>query len=365
MTRRDALQVLGAGALGLAVGASSPQPAHAAPAEARPLEEAARNIQMLDAIVIGGGPGGLSAALLLGRAGRNVLVCDGGSFRNARAPVSHSFLTRDGTPPLELLRLAREQLRPYRTVRYERAQVLGAAQQGEGLGSFFEVQVRRGNKAESVRARKVLLATGVRDELPDVPGLADCWGLSAFACPYCHGHEVRGEPLALLVSGEAALEVATLLSGWSRDLALCSNGPLGLPNDKRAWLARHRVQVREERIARVEHRGGQMQAIVFESGDRLPRRAAFLRPRAVLKGADLIAALGCRLTERGLVEVDAFGRTSAPGVHAAGDAIAPLSISHAVNAGAVAAGSLNAALIKENLEREDAALSLADFSDRL
>jgi thioredoxin reductase len=269
---------------------------------------------MLDVVIVGGGPAGLNAALLLGRARRRVLVCDTGAPRNAPVAHLHGFLSRDGLPPSELGRLGREQLGAYGSVELRQVQV-EAATTGDGEG--FAVTLADGTREA---ARRLLLATGVVDQLPAIDGLAGLWGRSVFNCPYCDGWEVRDQPLAVLGADQRALQLALHLTGWSDDVVWCSNGPLPAPLQQaaRAPLAARGVRLREEPIASLEGADGQLKRVVFASGEAVERRAAFLhaptRQRSALPGQ-----LGCVLLEDGSVSVSDFGQTSVAGVFAAGD----------------------------------------------
>jgi thioredoxin reductase len=264
---------------------------------------------MYDVIIVGAGPAGLSAALVLGRVRRRVLVIDSGKPRNAPASASHSFFTRDGTPPLELLRIGREQLRPY-GVEVLDAEVVDAQRDG----AAFTVVLRDGARHS---ARRLLLTTGVVDPLPEIDGMRELWGRGVYHCAYCHGWEVRDEPLAVLANGGSAAEIVALVRCLSRDVVLCTHGPERLGDD-RERLDRAGVPVREEKIVRVDGRDGHLERIVFEDGAELPRRALFL-PTLPRQHSDLAEHLGCELTDIGLVQVDALGLTTVPGLYAAGD----------------------------------------------
>jgi thioredoxin reductase len=297
-------------------------------------------MRQYDAVIVGGGPAGLNAALMLGRARRQTLVCDSGQPRNAPAEAAHNFLSRDGTPPLQLLQLGRDQLRPYATVEWESIAVESAAHEA----GHFHLTLADGRR---VASRKLLLATGVRDELPSSPGFREMWGRSVFHCPYCHGWEVRDEPLALYGNGDMGFELSRLLTGWSRDLILCTDGPATLTDAQRAGLATNNIPVREETIARLEGTDGHLEAICFTNGDRLRRRAIFLRP-VQYQHSSLPEQLGCTFTPEGLIEVDAMGRTGVSGLYAAGDAAQRMqSVVMAASSGASAAGMLNHELISE------------------
>jgi thioredoxin reductase len=301
-----------------------------------------------DVLIAGGGPAGLSAALLLGRSRRATLVCDGGEPRNAAAPESHSFLTRDGTPPLELRRIAREQLAHYPSIEFAATEVVAAV----AADGRFEATLGDGRQ---VAARKVVLATGVRDELPAIDGVAKLWGTDVFHCPYCHGWEVRDRPLAVLPNSpdpEILWHMVTLIRNWSRDVVLLTHGQALLAAEDRKRLATMEVALREEPIARLEHEEGRLTRIVFVDGSTLPRGAVFLRP-VQRPRAELAVSLGCELSDDappGLIRVDSTWLTTVPGVYAAGDVATPMQqVAMAVSSGAAAGAMANHALVRDDL----------------
>jgi len=264
-----------------------------------------------DAVVVGGGPAGLSAALTLGRGRWRVAVIDAGEPRNAPAAEAHNLFTRDGTPPLQLLATARDQLRPYTTVQLRPGRAVDAHAADDG----FRVQLEDG---AHVAARRVLLATGVVDVLPEIPGFRELWGKSIFHCPFCHGWEVAGQPFALLGRGTAGMELARLLTRWSPDLVLLSDGPAELTDAERAELAALGIGLREDRVLRVESAGEGI-AAVLEGGERLVRGALYARPPQ-RQGSDLPERLGCAISD-GVVQIDPTGATTVPGVYAAGEIV--------------------------------------------
>jgi thioredoxin reductase len=304
---------------------------------------------VFDAIVIGGGVAGLSAALLLGRACKRVLVCDTGKPRNQVAHASHSFFSRDGIAPAELLQIGREQLQPY-DVKILEGEVVDA----ENLGNYpsgtlrdrFRVTLSNGDQ---LMGRKLLLATGMKDMLPSIEGFAELWGDSVFHCPYCHGWEVRDQPLAIYGKGEVGFDQVFMLTGWSHDLVLCSDGAAELSDEQRQKLTDWGVQIREEKIARLDRQDGKLTGIVFANDEVLSRRGLLFRPRSQ-QHSHLAEKLGCKIGSNNIVEVNDFKQTSVAGVYAVGDASSPLSqISWAAASGAIAASFVNRALIEENL----------------
>ncbi len=266
---------------------------------------------MLDVVIAGSGPAGLSAALMLGRARRSVLLCDSGQPRNAGVQAMHGFLSRDGMDPAALRQAGRDQLKAYPTVQLRAAAVQAVTGDAEG----FTVSL---TDRTTEQARRLLLATGVADQLPPIPGLAELWGRGVFNCPYCDGWEVRDQPLAVLASDPPNLQLALHLTRWSPDVLLCGSGAGELDDDARRLLAAHKVQLREEPIARLDGQNGTLERIVFAEGEPVERAAAFLHA-PTRQRSDLPGQLGCTLGEDGSVLVDDLGQTSVPGVFAAGD----------------------------------------------
>ena len=264
-----------------------------------------------DVVIAGGGPAGLNAALMLARVRRRVLLADSGQPRNARSAAVHGFLSRDGDDPAQLRRIAREQLAAYPAVRLLDAAVESAARAGDG----FEVALAGGSPA---RARRLLLATGVTDELPAVEGLARLWGRGVYHCPYCHGWEVRDQPVAVLGGDDAAAHLALNLARLGCDVVLCPDGPLAASEAARDALQAGRVRVCEDLVLGVEGEPGCYVRLSLSPGWTLERRALFVHP-ALRQRSDLAAQLGCTVLDDGAVQVNELGQTSVPSVHAAGD----------------------------------------------
>ena len=295
-----------------------------------------------DCIVVGGGPAGLSAALVLGRCRRRVLVCDAGRPRNRRARAAHGFLTRDGIAPAELLRIAKEQLAPYDSVELRAAEVVDAVRDADG----YEVWCADGSR---LLCRKLLLATGVVDELPAIDGIEPLYGVSVHHCPYCDGWEWRDQAIAIYGRGEQAAGLAQALTAWSRDLLLCSDGPAELPDRTMERLESLGIPVREERVVRLEGRDGKLQRIVFERGAPAERRALFFST-GQHQASPLAARLGCAFTERGAVATGKCEATNVPGLYVCGDASKEVQfVVVAAAEGAEAAVAINKALLEEEL----------------
>lgn len=277
------------------------------------------------------------------------MLFDDGKPRNAASRALHGFLTRDGVPPAELRRIARAQLEPYASVTVIEASVVEATREENG----FAVQTGDG---ETFFARKLLLAAGVVDALPEIPGFEDLYGVAVFHCPYCDGWEVRERPLAVYGKGDdKGGGLALELTLWSDDIVLCTDGPSGLSAAYRQRLARSRVAIREERIIRLQPESrSDTQAsldIVFEHGPPLARRALFFNTGR-RQASDLAKRLGCEMYETAGCKVDnQFQAASVPGVYVAGDASRDvLQAIVAASEGAEAAIAINRALLEEDLD---------------
>jgi thioredoxin reductase len=298
---------------------------------------------MYDVVIVGAGPAGLSAALILGRCRRSVLVCDTGKPRNAASQGLHGFLTRDGIPPLEFLALGRAELGRYDTVEIRAIEVTAAERDGDGR---FVVTLASG---EQVWSRKLMLATGVVDRLPDIDGFRDLYGRSVFHCPYCDGWEVRDQPLAVYGRGARGLGLSLELTAWSRDVVLCTDGPPEIESDGLSRLARHSISVREHRVARLEGDNGILRSVVFEGGERLARRALFFTT-GQFQRSDLSDRLGCEFNEKGTVRTGPYETTHLPGLYVAGDASRAVQwVVVAAAEGAEAAFAINSDLVREDL----------------
>ncbi len=291
-----------------------------------------------DVVVIGGGAAGLSAALVLGRARRSVAVVDAGEPRNAPAAHMHGFLSRDGMPPPELVHAGRSELRGYGVVLVD-DRVFEAA-------PGFTVRLARGR---SLSARRLLFATGAIDDLPDVPGARERWGRDFLHCPYCHGWEVRDQPIGVLGTGPGSVEHAHLLRQWSEDVLFFAHTTSVSARD-RASLEARRIATVDGEVARLSIVDDRLDAVELTDGRVFPRAAVFMRPTLHGASRDLAQSLGCEMDDDGFIRTDSTGRSSAPGVWAAGNAANPRAqVITAAGEGSAAAIALNADLVAEDL----------------
>jgi len=297
-----------------------------------------------ECVVVGGGAAGLSAALVLGRARRRTLLIDAGGQSNRAAHGIGGLLGFDGVPPAELYARGRRELERYPSVEVRDGEVRAAA---AGDGITLDLADGAG-----VHTRRLLLATGMRYDYPDLPGLAPLWGRSVFHCPFCHGWEVRDQPLAVLAQGERAVHMATLLRGWSDDVVLLTGGPADLSDDDRARLDIAGIPIDERKVRELDSAAGELHAVVFDDGARLPR-SALLVAAELRQRSGLAAQLGVKLVATGpvspeAVDIDPLYRTSVAGVFAAGDVCAQMpQIAAAVAAGSAAAVSVMASITEE------------------
>jgi thioredoxin reductase len=254
----------------------------------------------------------------------------------------HAYLTRDGIDPAEFLRLAQEEIRRYPTVEFRRSQVVDAGRTSGG----FTVTCAGGSQLSS---RKLLLATGMMDQIPEVEGISDLYGRSVHHCPYCDGWEWRDQPLAIYGRGEDGSALALGLTVWTDDLVLCTDGPSGLSEKQEQELSDAGIEIREDPVLRLEGHNGLLQRVVFAEGEPLPRRALFFCSGQHQR-SHLAEKLGARFTPRGAVDTGTCEATNVPGLYVAGDASKEAQfIIVAAAEGTEAGMAINKALLKDDL----------------
>jgi len=299
---------------------------------------AGKNI--FDVIIIGGSYSGLSAGMALGRSLRNVLIIDSGKPCNRQTPHSHNFITQDGKTPQEISLTAKQQVEKYDTVSFYN----GLATSAIKTKNSFEITV--GN-AEKFIAKKLIFATGIKDIMPKIEGLAACWGISVIHCPYCHGYEVRNERTGILANGDIAFHYAQLISNWTKDLTVFTNGKSTLNQDQADKIKKNNISIIEKEINALNHDNGSIQEIVFSDNSTFQLKAMYTRPDFE-QHCKIPEALGCELTEEGFLKVDMFQKTTVDGIFACGDNASPFrAVSNAVAAGNIAGAALNNGMIEE------------------
>lgn len=292
-----------------------------------------------DVIIIGGSYAGLAAALSLGRALRKVLVIDSGKPCNAQTPHSHNFLTHDGRAPHEIAEIAREQVANYPTVQFHHDIAVGGKKTSEG----FQITTETGKQFSS---KKLVFATGLKDKMPSIQGFAECWGISVLHCPYCHGYEVKQQKTGIIANGEMAAHYAELISNWTDDLVLFTNGKSELSADQSQLIQNNNIQIIENEIEELKHKDGRLQQVLLQNHSPLAIEAIYSGP-AFEQHCDVPSQLECQLTEEGLIQVDSFQKTTVAGVYACGDNSNFRSVSLAVSSGSIAGVMASKDLIGE------------------
>ena len=296
--------------------------------------------QSYEVVIIGGGAAGLSAALVLGRARRRVAVIDAGSPRNKPAAHMQGFLSRDGMPPADLLAAGRAEVTGY-----------GVEIIDDKVASIepgFEVRLTSG---ATLRGRRILVATGVGDELPDIPGVRERWGRDLLHCPYCHGWEVRDQPLGVLGTHPAAVLHAQLVRQWSDDVVFFAHTYQVSDEEQAAFDARG-IRVEHGEVVRLVVEDDELTGVELADGRVIPRRAVFVRPGNIPHPDGLLPGLGCELDSAGFAVVDAAGRTSVEGVCAAGNVVDPRAqVITSAGQGSAAAIAVNADLVTDDVQR--------------
>ncbi len=287
-----------------------------------------------EVIIVGGSYAGLSAAMALGRSLRKVLVIDSGLPCNRQTPHSHNFITQDGEEPAAIAAKARLQVQQYTTVQFFH----GTAISGKKTVNGFEISTDTG---ETFFARKLIFATGVKDNMPELEGFAECWGKSVIHCPYCHGYEVRHEKTGILSNGDAAFHYAQLIRNWTNDLTIFTNGAATFTPDQLEKLHKHNIAIIEKEIRALKHSSGYLNAVLFKDGTAFPLKAMYSRP-AFEQHCRIPEMLGCKLNEYGYIEINNHQKTRVEHVFACGDNTSMMrSVANAVAGGNMAGGMVN------------------------
>jgi thioredoxin reductase len=296
--------------------------------------------QKYDVVIIGGSYAGLSAALALGRAIRNVLIIDSGKPCNRQTPHSHNFLTQDGNTPASIAALGKFEVMQYPTIEFLTDLVTAV----KGEDNNFEVVLSAG---KSIKARKLLFSTGVKDLIPDIPGFADCWGISVIHCPYCHGYEFKDQVTGILANGDTAYEMALMINNWTKRLSVFTNGKSELTEVQQQELTNLKIDVIEKPLQEIEHQAGSINRISFNDGSDQILNALYARP-PFEQHCLVPNEIGCEINKMGYIQIDDLQKTTIAGVFAAGDNTSKFrAVSVAVAAGGKAGAFINHELITQ------------------
>lgn len=296
-----------------------------------------------EVIIIGGSYSGLSAAMALGRASRKTVIIDAGEPCNRQTPHSHNFITHDGDTPASISAKARQEVLQYPTVTFVNDKALKAIKSKDE----FEISTEAGN---TYTAKKLLLATGIKDVMPDIDGFSECWGISVIHCPYCHGYEVKNQKTALMANGPMAEHFLPLLLQWTKDLTLFTNGKSTVSVEVAAKFRKHNIDIIETEIASVQHTNGYMESITLKDGSIHDFKVMYAKIPAV-QHTFIPEDLGCTINNMGLIEIDEFKRTNIPNLYASGDCTSMgRAVIMAAEAGTKAAVSINNDLCLEAFE---------------
>ncbi len=300
---------------------------------------------ILDCAVIGGGPAGLNATLVLGRSRRKTILFDDNKPRNAVTSESHGFITRDGIHPQEFKRIAQEELSRYPDVRIERQMV----QRINKENNLFQVETETG---EVYTAKKIILATGFKEVLPDIPRVKEFYGKSLFSCPFCDGWELRDQPLAVITEDQKAFHMAKVVSNWTNDLIIFTNGRKIFSLEEQEMLKNNGISINEKKISSLIGKEGMLEKIQLEDGTSVLRKGGFIT--AEWKQAASFDSLDYTLNEQGGIVTDSWQRTNTEGLYACGDTriLGPSQLIIAAGEGSMAAIAVNAALIEEKFSQE-------------
>lgn len=297
---------------------------------------------MLDCVIVGGGPAGLNAALVLGRARRNVILFDNNSPRNAVTQESHGFITRDGIKPREFREIAHQDIAKYPSIMIRNEKIIDVKK----TGMHFEVVTEKG---ECIKGKKVIFATGLKEIHPAIENIMDFYGKSLFSCPYCDGWELKDLPLMIISESHFAFHMAKTVYNWSKDLIVCTNGKKILTVEQKNMLQRKGIKVYEQKIKSLIGGNGSLEAVIFEDGEEVKRNGGFVTPEWI-QATTFGQSLGCKTHELGGIITDQFGRTNIEGLYAAGDTsvIAPSQVIIAAAEGSRAAMGVNTDLSQDD-----------------
>ena len=293
-----------------------------------------------DVIIVGGSYAGLSAAMALGRALRNVLIIDSDLPCNRQTPHSHNFITQDGKKPNDIAEKAKGQVLKYDTVKF----LTDLAVKGTKTDEGFEISTQSG---KIFSAKKLVFATGLKDTMLNIQGFSECWGITVIHCPYCHGYEVKNQKTGILANGYGAFHLARLIHNWTKDLTIFTNGKSQLTQEQTDEIKRHNISIVEKEIISLRHKDGVVEEIIFADNSTFELKAIYSRP-PFEQHCKIPESLGCELTEQGLIKVDTFQKTTVDNIFVCGDNTNPLrAVPYAISTGNIAGVILNNEMTQE------------------
>lgn len=295
---------------------------------------------LFDVIIIGGSYAGLSAAMTLGRSLRNVLVIDNGKPCNEQTPHSQNFLTQDGKTPKEISALAKTQVEKYDTIKFYDGKAVSAQKTDFG----FEITNENGEKLDS---KKLIVATGIRDEVPNIKGFKESWGISLIHCPYCHGYEYKGKKTGIIANGDKAVHISSLVKNLTEDVTIFTRGKANFTSEQLEKLKNNQIEIIETEISELKNENGYVKSLVFDYGKEIDFEVVY-GAFPFTQHSDIAESLGCEMTEMGHIKIDQFQKTNVVGLFACGDnSSAMRSVANAVYTGNAAGAMVNAELVSD------------------
>lgn len=293
-----------------------------------------------EVIIIGGSYSGLSAAMALGRSLRKVLVIDSGKPCNEQTPHSHNFLTQDGKTPKEIVSLAKKQVEEYDTVNFYNGKAIDSKKTEDG----FEITTENGEKFSS---KKLIIATGITDEIPDIKGFKESWGISLIHCPYCHGYEYKGKKTGIIANGDKAVHISSLVKNLTENVTILTRGKANFSEEQFEKLKNNQIEIIETEISELKNENGNVKSLVFIDGKEIDFEAVY-GAFPFQQHSDIPRQLGCEFTEFGHIKTDFMQKTNISGVFVCGDNSSMMrSVSNAVMTGNVAGAMVNMELVTD------------------
>jgi len=299
-----------------------------------------KEAKLFDVIIIGGSYSGLSAAMALGRSLRRTLVIDNGKPCNIQTPHSHNFLTQDGSSPSEISLLAKKQVEEYETIEFYNGKAISAQKVNNG----FEITTEKGEKFSS---KKLIVASGITDEIPDIKGFIESWGISLIHCPYCHGYEYKGKKTGIIANGDRAVHLSSLVKNLTEDVTILSRGKASFTDEQLEKLHRNNIEIIETEITELNHENGKVKSLIFTDGKEIDFGVVY-GAFPFHQHSEIPESLGCEFTEFGHIKTDQFQKTNVPGLFVCGDNSSMMrSVSNAVMTGNVAGAMVNMELVTD------------------